>query len=73
MNANPFGATGPSVIGVAETPDKPSVDAAWCVLEAANDLGDIETVNASRRVIDANLSGRPAMHSDIKIVVEYFR
>ena len=37
-------------------PDKP-LDAAWIVLEAANDLGDDATIEACRRVIDANLSG----------------
>lgn len=76
MNANPFGATErePSGLSVsAEPPDRLLADAAWCVLEAANDLGDIETVNACRRVIDANLSGRLAMHSDLKVLSEYFR
>jgi hypothetical protein len=43
------------------------------VLEAAHDLGDVETVNACRRVIDALLSGRLAMQSDVKIITEYFR
>ena len=38
-------------------PDKP-LDAAWMVLEAANDLGDHATVEVCRRVIDANLNGR---------------
>jgi hypothetical protein len=76
MNANPFGATAHKPTGIsadAEPPDRPQVYAAWCVLEAANDLGDTETVNACRRVIDANLSGRLAMQSDGKIVAEYFR
>jgi hypothetical protein len=76
MNANPFGATerNPSGLGVyAEPPDRLLADTAWCVLEAANDLGDIETVNACRRVIDANLSGRLAMQSDVKVISEYFR
>jgi hypothetical protein len=40
------------------TADEPnsdkSSDAAWIVLEAANDLGDHATVEACRRVIDAN-------------------
>ena len=38
-----------------------SLDAAWLVLEAANDLGDNPTVEACRRVIDANLNGTPAL------------
>ena len=53
-------------------PDHP-VDAAWIVLEAANDLGDHATVEICRRVIDANLNGTPASPSDIDVVVEYFR
>ena len=32
-------------------------DIAWRVLDAANDLGDTVTVDACRRVIDANLRG----------------
>jgi hypothetical protein len=50
-----------------------SSDAAWMVLEAANDIGDHDTVNACRRVIDANLNGRPASPSDLRIVLDYFR
>jgi hypothetical protein len=76
MNANPSGTTErePNGLSVsADPPDRLLVDAVWCVLEAANDLGDIETVNACRRVIDANLSGRLAMQADVKIVAEYFR
>jgi hypothetical protein len=53
-------------------PDKP-LDAAWIVLEAANDLGDDATVEACRRVIDANLNGRPCSPSDLHIVLDYFR
>jgi hypothetical protein len=52
--------------------DKP-LDAAWIVLEAANDLGDDATVEACRRVIDANLKGKPAAPSDEHIVHHYFR
>jgi hypothetical protein len=52
--------------------DKPS-DAAWAALEAANDLGDTATIEACRRVIDANLSGAPASPSDLHIVLDYFR
>ena len=76
MNANSFGTTACEPHGLsrdAELPDRPSVDTAWCVLEAAKDLGDIETVDACRRVIDAHLSGRLAMQSDMKMITEYFR
>ena len=52
--------------------DKPS-DAAWAALEAANDLGDDATIEACRRVIDANLSGALASPSDLHIVLDYFR
>jgi hypothetical protein len=56
----------------APRPDKP-LDAAWIVLEAANDLGDDVTVEACRRVIDASLNGTPAAPSDLHIVSDYFR
>ena len=52
-------------------PDK-SLDAAWMVLEAANDLGDNPTVEVCRRVIDAQLNGRPASPFDLHVIVEYF-
>jgi hypothetical protein len=53
-------------------PDK-SLDAAWLVLEAANDLGDQATVDACRRVIDAGLTGTFASQSDLHVVTDYFR
>jgi hypothetical protein len=52
--------------------DKPD-DAAWIVLEAANDLGDHATVEICRRVIDANLNGAPVSPSDLHVVIDYFR
>jgi hypothetical protein len=52
--------------------DQP-LDAAWIVLEAANDLGDNATVETCRRVIDANLNGVPASQSDLHIILDYFR
>ena len=54
-------------------PDKASADAAWLVLEAANDLGDHATVEACRRVIDAELNGTMAGRSDLNLVLDYFR
>jgi hypothetical protein len=75
MNAISFGAAACERLGIASdepTPDK-SLDAAWNVLEAANDLGDEVTVEACRRVIDASLNGTPAALSDLQIVVGYFR
>jgi hypothetical protein len=74
MNAMTFGTRGrPSDPASAETnPDQP-LDAAWVVLEAANDLGDHATVEICRRVIDANLNGRPPSPYDLHIVTNYFR
>ncbi|MGY3038393.1 hypothetical protein ACVIIV_007563 [Bradyrhizobium sp. USDA 4354] len=54
-------------------PDKASVDAAWLVLEAANDLGDHAAVDACRRVIDAELNGTVARSADVDLVLGYFR
>ncbi len=53
--------------------DASAADAAWLVLEAASDLGDEAAVAACRRVIDANLNGRPANQSDLHLVQNYFR
>ncbi len=75
MNAILFGAVAPERLGT--TADEPnsdkSSDAAWIVLEAANDLGDHATVEACRRVIDANLNGTLAAEADLHIVLDYFR
>jgi len=54
-------------------PDKASVDAAWLVLEAANDLGDHAAIEACRRVIDAELNGTAAASSDLDLILGYFR
>jgi hypothetical protein len=54
-------------------PDQSSVDTAWLVLEAANDLGDELAVEACRRVIDADLNGARASQSDLQVVFDYFR
>ncbi|MGJ4903465.1 hypothetical protein ACQR0V_18005 [Bradyrhizobium sp. HKCCYLS2058] len=61
-------------IGHRETPaDRAAADAAWHVLEAANELGDEAAVAACRRVIDASLNGACADRTDLKLVTEYFR
>jgi hypothetical protein len=76
MTALSFGTASPQRFGVASAepkPDASSVDMAWLVLEAANDLGDHEAVEACRRVIDANLNGRLAPPSDLHLIVDYFR
>jgi hypothetical protein len=49
-----------------------SGETAWAVLEAANDLGDTVTVEACRRVIDANLRGDAPATSDMAVVVGFF-
>jgi hypothetical protein len=49
------------------------VDAAWLVLEAANDLGDEATLAACRRVIDASLNGVAPAPDDLHLVQDYFR
>jgi hypothetical protein len=74
MNINAFGTGARKQTSMASTetaPDKP-LDAAWMVLEAANDLGDNATVEVCRRVIDAALNGRSASPFDLHIIVEYF-
>ncbi len=76
MNAISFGTASRERLGMASGEPKPeasSVDMAWLVLEAANDLGDHDAVEACRRVIDANLNGRLAPQSDVHLIVDYFR
>ena len=54
-------------------PDRLLVEAAWSVLDAANDLRDNATVEACRRVIDASLrAGFPA-ESDTNFVFDFFK
>jgi hypothetical protein len=53
--------------------DRPPAEMVWQVLDAANDLGDAATVEACRRVIDADLGGKAPAPSDLEIVVHYFR
>jgi hypothetical protein len=73
MNGISFGARKrPGNASDMSEPDKP-LDAAWIVLEAANDLGDHDTVEVCRRVIDASLNGMPASPYDLHVIVEYFR
>jgi hypothetical protein len=72
MNAISFGAGAPDRFGIVAGEPKP-LDAAWIVLEAANDLGDQATVEVCRRVIDASLNGMAASSSDLHVVIDYFR
>jgi hypothetical protein len=79
MNAISFGTGVRKRPGVASDDANPEAksdkpcDAAWIVLEAANDLGDNATIEACRRVIDATLSGGVAAPSDLHVVSDYFR
>ena len=76
MNSTHLSATARDRLGPASdqsVSDKSSADAAWLVLEAANDLGDDAAVEACRRVIDANLSGTLAADSDLQLVLNYFK
>ena len=75
MNAFSFGAVVRKCPGTDSDQSKldQPLDAAWLVLEAANDLGDNATVETCRRVIDANLNGVPASQSDLHIILDYFR
>jgi hypothetical protein len=52
--------------------ENPLVSTAWTVVEAANDLGDVRTVEACQRVIDAKLSGALPERADINIVFDFF-
>lgn len=54
-------------------PERPSIDAAWVVLEAAIDFGDGSTIEACRRVIDASLNGTAIDDSDVLTVDNYFK
>jgi hypothetical protein len=53
--------------------ERPSLDAAWAVLEAAIDFDDGTTVEAARRVIDASLNGTAIDESDLIAVENYFK
>jgi hypothetical protein len=74
MNATPFGLAVRKPSGTTPDESRPdgSLDNAWLVLEAANDLRDNVTVEICRRVIDASLNGRPAAPSDLQILHNYF-
>ena len=48
------------------------MDTVWSILEAANELGDTHTVEACRRVIDANLRGEAPGQADLGAVAAFF-
>ena len=74
MNALSFVAAANERPGTAADGAKPdgALATAWIVLEAANDLADHVIIEICRRVIDANLGGRPASPSDMHVVLDYF-
>jgi hypothetical protein len=51
---------------------KPLLETAGTILEAANDLRDVATVDACRRVIDETFRGGVPAQSDINIILEFF-
>jgi hypothetical protein len=52
--------------------ERPTGDTAWTVLDAANELGDSMTVDACRRVIDADLRGEVPARSDVAVLSAFF-
>jgi hypothetical protein len=52
--------------------EKPTGETAWSVLDAANELGDSMTVDACRRVIDADLRGEVPARSDVAVLSAFF-
>jgi hypothetical protein len=56
----------------AAVPSEIPMDTVWSTLEAANELGDAQTVEACRRVIDAHLLGTPPTQSDVNAVAAFF-
>ncbi len=75
MSAIPFGTATRHRFGVVSDEQRPDnvLDTAWIVLEAANDLKDDATVEACRRVIDANLNGTPTQQTDLRVIFDYFK
>ena len=57
---------------VSQDHDRSSGDTAWTVLDAANDLGDTDTIDACRRVIDADLRGQAPDRSDVAVLSAFF-
>ena len=57
---------------LSQDQEKPPGETAWTVLDAANDLGDTITVDACRRVIDANLRGEDPAIADVAVLTAFF-
>ena len=73
LNATIAGASPGLPFGFYQKAEHPTVDVAWTVLDAANDLADHEVVEACRRVIDASLRGQQAALADTQLISNYFR
>ena len=58
--------------GSVQEQERFSGETAWTVLDAANDLGDSITVDACRRVIDADLRGEAPARSDVAVLSAFF-
>jgi len=72
-NAESKNAVSVEYLGIADPkPENPLISTAWTVLEAANDLGDVGTLEACQRVIHASLSGALPKRSDINIIFDFF-
>jgi hypothetical protein len=56
----------------AAAPSEIPMDTVWSILEAANELGDAQTVEACRRVIDAHLLGGAPAQSDLNVIAAFF-
>ena len=56
----------------AAVPSEIPMDTVWSILEAANELGDSQTVAACRRVIDAHLLGTLPTQSDLDAITAFF-
>jgi hypothetical protein len=48
-------------------------DDVMMILEAANDLGDHDTVAVCHRIIEASRIGAPVSPADMQVVLTYFR
>lgn len=66
------GKEGTTMALMGQDQDGFSGETAWTVLAAANDLGDTTTVDACRRVIDADLRGETPAGSDIAVLSAFF-
>ena len=48
-------------------------DEVMMILEAANDLGDHDTIAVCHRIIEASRTGAPVSPADMQVLLTYFR